>query len=64
MYKEILRSVAGIGVFPAISLLLFFTVFTVMLVRVLRMDRGHATRLAGIPLIGTDAGADGEGGIR
>ncbi len=49
MYQEILRSVSGIGVFPAISLVLFFAVFTTVLVRVFRMDPAHAARLADIP---------------
>ena len=47
MYKETLRAIDGIGLFPVVSLLLFVTVFTVALVRVLRMDRGHA-RTAGL----------------
>ena len=52
MYMDILRRIAGIEVFPVISLLLFVTVFTVALVRVLRMDRGYAARLAALPLDG------------
>jgi len=53
MYKETLRAIDGIGLFPVVSLLLFVTVFTLALVRVLRMDRGDAARLALLPL---DAG--------
>ena len=52
MYKETLRAIDGIGLFPVASLLLFVTVFTVALVRVLRMDRGDAARLASLPLDG------------
>jgi cytochrome c oxidase cbb3-type subunit IV len=52
MYKETLRAIDGIGLFPVVSLLLFVTVFTVALVRVLRMDRGYAARLASLPLDG------------
>jgi len=52
MYKETLRAIDGIGLFPVVSLLLFVTVFTVALVRVLRMDRGHVARLASLPLDG------------
>ena len=47
MYKEMLRAIDGIGLFPVVSLLLFVTVFTVALVRVLRMDRADA-RTAGL----------------
>jgi cytochrome c oxidase cbb3-type subunit III len=58
MYKEILRGIAGIGVFPVISLLLFVAVFTIMLVRVLAMDRAGVQYLAGLPL---DDGRDEAG---
>lgn len=50
MYKEILRSMAGVGVFPAVSLVLFCLVFTAMLVRVLRMNRAETEQLACLPL--------------
>ena len=52
MYKETLRAIDGIGVFPVVSLLLFVTVFAVALVGVLRMDRGVVARLASLPLDG------------
>ena len=57
MYKETLRAIDGVGLFPVASLLLFVTVFTLALVRVLRMDRGHAARLAALPLDAGDATA-------
>ncbi len=47
MYKETLRAIAGIGLFPAVSLVLFVVVFAlVVLVQVVRMDRarGRAAR--------------------
>lgn len=50
MYKEILRSIAGIGLFPVISLLLFVMVFAIMLLRVLCMDRAGIQHLAALPL--------------
>jgi cytochrome c oxidase cbb3-type subunit 4 len=50
MYKEILLSITGIEVFPVISLILFVTVFTVVLISVARMDRERAHVLAAIPL--------------
>jgi len=52
MYKETLRAIDGIGLFPVVSLLLFVTVFTVAVVRVLRMDRRDLARLASLPLDG------------
>ena len=50
MYKEILLSIAGIEVFPVVSLLLFVIVFTAVLISVARMDRSRARGLAAIPL--------------
>jgi len=50
MYKETLRAIAGIGLFPAVSLVLFFIVFSVMLLRVFRMNRADTDHLAGLPL--------------
>jgi hypothetical protein len=50
MYKEILLGIGGIHVFPVISLVLFVTVFSVMLVRVAMMDVAGARRLAALPL--------------
>ena len=46
MYKETLRAIAGIGLFPAVSLVLFVVVFALVLVQVVRMDRtrDRATR--------------------
>jgi hypothetical protein len=50
MYQEILRSIEGIGFFPAVSLVLFVAIFTAVVLRALRMDRAGADRLAAIPL--------------
>lgn len=50
MYTEILRDIEGVGVFPAFSLVLFVAIFTVMLLRVVRMDRTRASRLSHLPL--------------
>jgi len=54
MYKETLRAIAGIGLFPAVSLVLFFVMFSIMLVRVIRMDRADTEHLAGLPLDGAE----------
>ena len=55
MYKELLRSIAGVEVFPVISLCLFVLVFAVMLVRVSRLDRQGLIRMATLPLDAPDA---------
>jgi cytochrome c oxidase cbb3-type subunit IV len=60
MYKEILRSIAGIEIYPVISLVVFVTFFTVVLVRVVRMERSRVDRLSRLPLDG-DATPSQEG---
>jgi hypothetical protein len=54
MYKEALRSIAGIGLFPVISLLLFVIVFAGVVLRVICMDAADADHLAALPLDGVD----------
>ena len=50
MYKEILRSIAGIEIFPVISLCLFVAVFAIVLVWASRLDGAWLERSAGLPL--------------
>ena len=50
MYKEVLRTIAGIEIFPVLSLVIFMTVFVVMLVWVLRLDRDRLAAYASLPL--------------
>jgi hypothetical protein len=53
MYLETLRGIAGIGIFPALSLLLFVVIFAVVLYRVARMDRAQVLRYADLPFDGS-----------
>ena len=50
MYKELLRSIVGIEIFPIISLCLFFGVFTLVVIKACRLDGRSAARLARLPL--------------
>lgn len=50
MYKDVLRAIAGIEMFPVISLLVFVTVFVVMLVWAWRLDPQRLSDLANLPL--------------
>ena len=50
MYAEILRSIAGIGIYPVISLVVFVTFFTGVLVQVARMERSRVDTLSRLPL--------------
>lgn len=58
MYKETLRSIAGVGAFPVVSLLLFVIVFVVAVLRAVRMGRDQTAHLASLPLDGGDAVMD------
>ena len=55
MYKETLRSIAGIGLFPVVSLVLFITVFVLAVIRAIRVERTDAEHLASLPLHGGEA---------
>jgi hypothetical protein len=50
MYKEILRGITGIEVFPLISLVLFVLIFGVVLIRVMRADGAELDQHATLPL--------------
>ena len=59
MYKEILRSIGGIDIYPVVSLIIFVTFFAVVIVRALRMDARRVGRLAALPLDSGDERTDG-----
>jgi hypothetical protein len=61
MYKDVLRAIAGIDTFPIISLVLFVTTFTLVVLWALRMDRESADRLAALPLDTSDVKGDSRG---
>jgi hypothetical protein len=50
MTHEVLSGIAGIGLYPTLSLCLFVALFAGMLWRVARMDSGHAAEMGGLPL--------------
>lgn len=54
MYTDILRSIEGIGIFPVISLLVFVTVFSAVLIWAIRADTTRLATLARLPLEGDD----------
>ncbi|MEO8070415.1 MAG: CcoQ/FixQ family Cbb3-type cytochrome c oxidase assembly chaperone [Acidobacteriota bacterium] len=57
MYTDILLNIVGIHVFPVISLLIFFVVFTLVIVQVARADRRELALRAALPL-DADTAAD------
>ena len=48
--KHHMETIMGIEVYPLISLLIFFTFFTVLIVWVVRSDKGYISRMAKLPL--------------
>jgi cytochrome c oxidase cbb3-type subunit IV len=54
MYKEILRGIGGIDVYPVVSLIIFVTFFAIAIARALRMDARSVGQLAALPLDDSD----------
>ena len=50
MFRNILEKIAGVEVYPVISLVLFVLVFTVMLIWTMRRDERYIRELAEMPL--------------
>ena len=45
-----LESIAGVAIFPMISLLLFFIFFTLLIIYVIKADKQHIEELKNMPL--------------
>ncbi|MEO8480860.1 MAG: CcoQ/FixQ family Cbb3-type cytochrome c oxidase assembly chaperone [Acidobacteriota bacterium] len=54
MYTEVLRSIEGIAIFPIMSLLVFVTFFTAMLIWASRLGPDRLAMFARMPLDTTD----------
>lgn len=50
MHKEVLRAIEGIGLYPVISLIVFFLFFTSVFLWVVRIRKAHARAMAAMPL--------------
>ena len=48
--KHHLDTIAGVEIYPIISLLLFFIVFTTMLIIVLKMPKNNIEEISNLPL--------------
>ncbi|MFT3884657.1 MAG: CcoQ/FixQ family Cbb3-type cytochrome c oxidase assembly chaperone [Flavobacteriales bacterium] len=48
--KHHLDTIAGIGIYPAISFVLFFGFFLLMLLWIRKVGRAHIDHMAGLPL--------------
>lgn len=50
MYKEVLRSIDAIAIYPVISFIIFFCFFTFLLYQVWRSDKNLMMHLSVLPL--------------
>ena len=50
MYKEVLRSIDSVGIFPVISFVIFFTFFIFLLVQVWRSDKSLMGKISALPI--------------
>lgn len=50
MYKEVLRSMEGVAVFPSISLILFFVFFVLLITYLVKRGKHHWDDVANLPL--------------
>lgn len=58
MLRQILTHINDVEIYPVISLLLFFSIFSIMLIRVIRMDKGKVHRAEMLPLEEDDTVSD------
>lgn len=50
MYKEVLRSIEGIGIFPSISLVLFLGFFVGLIIYLVKKGKSHFEDVSRLPL--------------
>jgi len=48
--KEVMRNIEGVGIFPMISLVLFFLLFTATVIYAFTMKRDRADIMSALPL--------------
>lgn len=50
-----LQSIAGVSIFPMISLFLFFAFFVVLTILVIKMNKKHISKMEHLPLEQTES---------
>ena len=50
MYKEVLRSIDNIEIYPVFSFVLFGIFFIGMLIQVFRLDKKYIDNMSGLPM--------------
>ena len=60
MIKEVLIHITRIDVFPIVSLVLFMVFFTAILIRAIKLSKGHTQYMGALPLDSNSAEKTGE----
>ncbi|MFO7447863.1 MAG: cbb3-type cytochrome c oxidase subunit 3 [Ignavibacteriaceae bacterium] len=55
MYRQILESIDGVGIYPVITLIIFFLFFVIMIVWLIKADKNYLKRMAQLPLDHNDS---------
>ena len=50
--RNYLESIAGVGIYPVVTLIIFFLFFTLLAVWVVRAKKQHYTSISNLPLDG------------
>ena len=50
MYKEVLQSIEGVGIYPVISMIVFVIFFTAVLIRYFKADKKYLNKMSNLPL--------------
>lgn len=50
MYKEVLQSIEGIGIYPVISMILFIVFFAIVLIWYFKADKKYLNKMSNLPL--------------
>ncbi len=50
MYKDVLRSMDDVSLFPVIAIAIFFFFFLIIAIRAIRLDKKHVNHLASLPI--------------
>lgn len=58
MYKNVLENMAGVDVYPVISLIIFFLFFIGVILWVMKADKSYINKMGSLPLESTHGGKD------
>ena len=50
MFKEVLESIEGIGIYPIISMIVFFIFFAALIIWYFKADRKYLNKMKNLPL--------------